>query len=60
MESHPKHKPLTNHVLVAYYNAEGHGHMLLDFHAPTKVEASLTDKMREFASIYLGGEIIGI
>jgi hypothetical protein len=31
-----KHKPRTNHILVAYWNLKGHGHGLLDFHAPTE------------------------
>ena len=30
-----KHKLPTNHILVAYQNVEGGGHMPLDIHAPT-------------------------
>ena len=37
-----KHKLTTNHILGAYWNVEGCGHMLLDFHAPTKTLLNLT------------------
>ena len=42
-----KNKMLTNYVLVAYKNVEGHGYGPLDFHVPTKALCNLQEPITE-------------